>query len=105
MNKENARGKSIKMFFSNMFKLLLYMHHIALCNSYIALIGRSRVVERLRVGNRCLNTLIYSWILMLDNLRPGGAIRGISETLGREGRGECCGYFKVFYVVASACVS
>jgi hypothetical protein len=41
---------------------------------------------------------------MLDNLRPGGAIRGISGTLGREGRGECCGYSKVFYVVAPACV-
>jgi hypothetical protein len=37
MNKENARGKSVKMFFSNMFKLLLYMHHIALCTSSIAL--------------------------------------------------------------------
>jgi hypothetical protein len=41
---------------------------------------------------------------MLDNLRPGGAIRGISETLGREGRGECCPYYEVFYVVAPACV-
>jgi hypothetical protein len=27
--------------------------------------------------------------------RPGGASRGISETLGREGRGECCGYSEV----------
>jgi hypothetical protein len=27
----------------------------------------------------------------VDNLRPGGAIGGISGTLGREGRGECCG--------------
>jgi hypothetical protein len=41
----------------------------------------------------------------IDNLRPGRAIRGISGTLGREGWGECCGYFEVFYVVASACVS
>jgi hypothetical protein len=41
---------------------------------------------------------------MLDNLRPDGAIRRINGTLGREGRGECCGYFKVFYVVAPAYV-
>jgi hypothetical protein len=41
---------------------------------------------------------------MLDDLRPCGAIRVISGTLGREGRGECCGYFEVFYVVAPACV-
>jgi hypothetical protein len=40
----------------------------------------------------------------VDNLRPAGAIRGISGTLGREGRGECCGYSEVFYVVAPACV-
>jgi hypothetical protein len=40
----------------------------------------------------------------LDNLRPGGAIRGISGTLKREGRGECCGYSEVFYVVAPGCV-
>jgi hypothetical protein len=40
----------------------------------------------------------------LDNLRLGGAIRGISGTLGREGRGECCSYSKFFYVVAPACV-
>jgi hypothetical protein len=26
--------------------------------------------------------------------------RGISGTLGREGRGECCGYSNVFFVVA-----
>jgi hypothetical protein len=37
---------------------------------------------------------------MLDNLRPGGAIRGISGILGREGRGECCDYSEVFYMVA-----
>jgi hypothetical protein len=41
---------------------------------------------------------------MLDNLRPGGAIRGVSGTLRREGQGECCGYSEVFYVIASACV-
>jgi hypothetical protein len=41
----------------------------------------------------------------LDNLRPGGAIRGISGTLGRDGREECCGYSDVFYVVTPACVS
>jgi hypothetical protein len=41
---------------------------------------------------------------MLDNLRPGGAIRGISGTLEREVRGDCCGYSEVFYVVAPACV-
>jgi hypothetical protein len=40
----------------------------------------------------------------LDNQRPDGAIRGISGTLRREGWGECCGYSKVFYVVALACV-
>jgi hypothetical protein len=27
--------------------------------------------------------------------RPGGASRGISGKLGREGRGECCGYSEV----------
>jgi hypothetical protein len=32
---------------------------------------------------------------MLGNLRPGGAIRVISGTLGREGRGECCGYSEI----------
>jgi hypothetical protein len=41
---------------------------------------------------------------MLGNLRPGGAIRGISGTLRREGRGECCGYSEVFYVVAPSSV-
>jgi hypothetical protein len=41
----------------------------------------------------------------LNNLRPGEAIRGISGTLRREGRGECYGYSEVFYVVAPACVS
>jgi hypothetical protein len=41
---------------------------------------------------------------MLDNLRPGGAIRGVSGTLRREGQGERCGYSEVFYVIASACV-
>jgi hypothetical protein len=40
----------------------------------------------------------------VDNLRPGGVIRGVSGTLRRERWGECCGYFDVFYVVASACV-
>jgi hypothetical protein len=51
-----------------------------------------------------LKLLYYVWILMLDNLRPGGAIRGISGTLGREGRGEGYGYSEVFYVVAPTCV-
>jgi hypothetical protein len=32
---------------------------------------------------------------MLGNLRLGGAIRGISGTLRREVRGECCGYSEV----------
>jgi hypothetical protein len=41
----------------------------------------------------------------MDNLRPGGAIRGISGTLGRERRGECFGYYEGFYVVVPACVS
>jgi hypothetical protein len=58
------------------------------------------VVERLCVGNRWLNTLIYPWTLILDDLRQGGAIKGISGTLRREGWGECCGYSEVFYVVA-----
>jgi hypothetical protein len=40
----------------------------------------------------------------LDNLRSGGAIRGISGTLGWKGRRERCGYSEVFYVVAPACV-
>jgi hypothetical protein len=31
----------------------------------------------------------------MDNLRPGGAIRGISGTLRREGRGEWCGYSEI----------
>jgi hypothetical protein len=43
-------------------------------------------------------------VIIADNLRPGGAIRGISGTLGREGRGECCGYSEVFYVVAPTCL-
>jgi hypothetical protein len=38
--------------------------------------------------------------MLLDNLRPSGTIRVISGTLGREGRGECCDYSEVFYVVA-----
>jgi hypothetical protein len=68
-------------------------------------IGRSQVVERPRVGNSCLNTIIYPWVLMLDNLRLGGNIREIIGTLEREGQGECCGYFEFFYVVAPTCVS
>jgi hypothetical protein len=31
----------------------------------------------------------------MDNLRPGGAIRGISGTLRRGGRGECYVYSEV----------
>jgi hypothetical protein len=42
---------------------------------------------------------------MLDKNRDRvGPFRGISGTLEREGRGECCGYSEVFYVVAHACV-
>jgi hypothetical protein len=48
-------------------------------------VGRRRVVERPCVGNRCLNALIYLWILMLDNLRLSGAIRGSVEP--SEGKG------------------
>jgi hypothetical protein len=33
-----------------------------------------------------------------------GPFRGISGTLRREGRGECCGDSEVFYVVAPICV-
>jgi hypothetical protein len=40
----------------------------------------------------------------MDNLRLGGAIRGISGTLRREWRGEYCGYSEISYVVAPACV-
>jgi hypothetical protein len=43
-------------------------------------------------------------VIVVNNLRPGGAIRGISGTLRREERGECCGYSEIFYVVAPACV-
>jgi hypothetical protein len=32
----------------------------------------------------------------MDNLRPGGTIRGISGILKREEQGECCGYSSVF---------
>jgi hypothetical protein len=41
-------------------------------------------------------------VIVVVNLRPGRAIRGISGTLRREGWGECCGYSEVFYVVAPA---
>jgi hypothetical protein len=44
-------------------------------------------------------------VIVVNNLRPGGAIWGISGTLRREGRGECYGYSMVFYVVAPACVN
>jgi hypothetical protein len=36
------------------------------------------------IGNYCM-----------DNMRSGGAIKGINETLRREGRGECCDYSEV----------
>jgi hypothetical protein len=36
----------------------------------------------------------------VDNLKLGGAIGGISGTLRSEGRGECCGYSEIFYMVA-----
>jgi hypothetical protein len=63
------------------------------------------VVERPRVGNRSLNTLIYHWILMLDENRDRAEpFRWISGTLGREGWGELCDYSEVFYVIAPACV-
>jgi hypothetical protein len=41
-------------------------------------------------------------VIVVNNLRPGGAIRGISGTLRRKVRGECCAYSKVIYVVAPA---
>jgi hypothetical protein len=37
------------------------------------------------------------WIKIGDRAGP---FRGISGTLRREGRGECCGYSEIFYVVA-----
>jgi hypothetical protein len=53
------------------------------------------VVERPRVGNRFLYTHCY-WRLMLDKNRDRtGPFRGISETLRREGQGECCGCSEV----------
>jgi hypothetical protein len=53
------------------------------------------VVERPRVGNRCLYTHFY-WRLILDkNGDRAGPFRGISGTLEREGQGEYCGYSKV----------
>jgi hypothetical protein len=33
------------------------------------------------------------WLFVVA--RPDGASRGIRGTLGREGRGECCGYSDV----------
>jgi hypothetical protein len=38
------------------------------------------------------------------NRDRAGSFRRISGTLRKEGRGECCGYSEVFYVVALACV-
>jgi hypothetical protein len=53
------------------------------------------VIERPHVGNRCLYTHCY-WRVMLDkNEDRAGPFRGMSGTLGRKGRGECCGYSKV----------
>jgi hypothetical protein len=43
-------------------------------------------------------------VIIVNNLRPGWAIREINGTLGREGQGECCGYSEVFYMIAPACV-
>jgi hypothetical protein len=34
-----------------------------------------------------------SWLFTVA--RPRGASRGVSETLEKEGRGECCGYSEV----------
>jgi hypothetical protein len=45
---------------------------------------------------RACSPLQFNLVIVVVNLRPGRAIRGISETLGREGRGECCGYFEIF---------
>jgi hypothetical protein len=62
------------------------------------------VVERLCVGHRCLNNHYY-WRLILDkNGDRARPFRKISGTLEMEGQGECCGYSKVFYVVAPVCV-
>jgi hypothetical protein len=43
------------------------------------------VVERPRVGDRCFTSLSLEFILRLDNLRPGEALRWIAEDrqLGR----------------------
>jgi hypothetical protein len=62
------------------------------------------VVERPRVRNRCLNTHLCLDSNVDKNGDRAGPFRGISGTLGREGREECCGYSEVFFVVALACV-
>jgi hypothetical protein len=63
------------------------------------------VIERPRVGNRCLNTLILSLDINVDkNGDRAGPFRGISGTLERKEQRECCDYFEVFYVVAPAYV-
>jgi hypothetical protein len=49
-------------------------------------------------------SLSVQLVIVVDNLRLDGAIRGVSGSLGREGWGECYGYFEVVYVVAPACV-
>jgi hypothetical protein len=53
------------------------------------------VVERSRVGNRCLNTHLCLDINVDKNGDRTGPFKGISGTLRREGRGECCGYSEV----------
>jgi hypothetical protein len=45
---------------------------------------------------RSCSPLQFNLVIVVVNLRPGRAIRGISGTLRREGRGECCGYFEIF---------
>jgi hypothetical protein len=66
--------------------------------------GRSRVEAPTHEIYGLFPSLVKVVKCCLDNLRPGGAIREISGTLKREGRGECCGYFEVFYMVAPAYV-
>jgi hypothetical protein len=62
------------------------------------------VVERSRVSNMCLNTQFNLDINVDKNGDQVGPFRGVSGTLGREGRRERCGYSEIFYVVASTCV-
>jgi hypothetical protein len=61
-----------------------------------------QVVERPRVSHMFFKT--QNFVLVVKSGDRAGPIRGISGTLRREERGECCGYSEVFYMVAPTCV-